>query len=320
MIVRLSSMGDVIHTLPVARNAKLAGATVGWLIESRYAPLLAGNSDVDQTLAADTRRWRKRPLYPETVRDLRALRAALHHFAPDVTLDVQGLWRSSLLARLVGAPVIGFAARDRREPASAMICSTRIPVRGESLHVVEKNLLLLRKLGVSIAVLAPDARYLLRGSSPDADSFVATLPKPFALFHPGAGRLEKAWGEEHYSRLAERFQKEWNFSPVISWGPGDETRAARMAKMLPGAAVAPSLDYCGLARLAAASALFVGGDTGPLHLADALGVPTLSLFAAGVRNPSWRNGPYRGTAVTFDHTTTVEDVFARSERALHGQS
>ena len=98
------------------------------------------------------------------------------------------------------------------------------------------------------------------------------------LFHPGAGRAEKAWGEERFAHLARGLIRERGIAPIVSWGPGDERRAERLRALLPKRAPMPLLDFAGLARVIRASALFVAGDTGPLHLADALGVPTLALF------------------------------------------
>ena len=131
------------------------------------------------------------------------------------------------------------------------------------------------------------------------------LPKPFAVFHPGAGRPEKAWGEERFAALARGLLAERGWSPVISWGPGDESRAERLAALVPGSTRAPLLDIPSLARLAAGARIFAAGDTGPLHLADALGTPTLALFGP---TDARRNGPYRDTkASSTDMLGSVTD-------------
>src|ERR1700694_4716971 len=119
-------MGDVIHALPLAANARAAGATVGWVVERPFAGLLEGNSNVDTVFVADTRRWRRRPLSPENLREMRALRQAIRAFSPDVSIDGQGLWKSALIARSAGAPAIGFFQGARREPASAGLCSIAV--------------------------------------------------------------------------------------------------------------------------------------------------------------------------------------------------
>jgi lipopolysaccharide heptosyltransferase I len=307
LIVRLSAMGDVIHTLPLAENARAEGVTVGWVVERAFSGLLEGNPHCARVIVADTRGWRRRPFSSSTWRGLAELRADVRAFAPDLTLDAQGLWKSAVVARSAGAPVVGFAASARREPSSALLCQILVTPGPDARHVVDRNLALLSAAGVAVTARAPDAAYLLARPNPEADAFVAALPRPFAVFHPGAGRPEKAWGEERMAALAAALRERRGLAPVVSWGPGDEDRAERLTALVPGARRAPRLDFPGLARLYAVARLFVGGDTGPLHLADALGAPTLALF--GPTDPR-RNGPYR------DRRGIVEDMRAASDEQV----
>jgi len=290
LLVRLSAMGDVIHALPLAAGAAAAGATVGWVVEAAFAGLLGGNPHCARVFVADTKAWRRRALSGATLSEVRALRRALRAFAPDHTIDVQGLWKSALVARLAAAPVTGFAAGQRREGSSALLCDVRVVPGPDARHVVDRNLALLSAVGIPVAARAPDAAYLLARPSPSADAFLAAQPRPFAVFHPGAGRDDKTWDEQRFAKLATALHDRRGLHAVVSWGPGDERRAERLAALLPRATRPPLLDFAGLARLYAASQLFVGGDTGPLHLADALGTPTVALF--GPTDPR-RNGPYR---------------------------
>ncbi len=304
-------MGDVIHALPLAENARAAGATVGWLVERPFAGLLEGNPHCARIFAADTRLWRKRPLSSGTLAEIAALRRALRDFAPDRTIDAQGLWKSAMLARLTAAPVVGFAAAERREPGSALFAAVRVTPDAAAPHVVDRNLALLEAAGIPIVSRQPDAAHLRALPSPAADAFLAALPRPFVVLHPGAARAEKAWGEEGFARLAAGLLRERGLPAVVSWGPGDETRVERLRALAPEAVVAPLLDFAGLARLLAASELFVAGDTGPLHLADALGVRTLALF--GPTDPK-RNGPYRNRRgiVTSMNAVPDENILARA--------
>lgn len=311
LIVRLSSFGDVIHALPLAANAKRAGAEVAWLVEPAYRTLLEADPDVDRVFVADTKRWRLNPLVGSTASEIAQLRRTLREFAPERTIDAQGLWKSALLARSAGAPVVGFAATDRKEPGSALLCDEPVrPLPGA--HVVDRNLALAEAAGIPIRERSPDATFLLSLRSAEADAFLGDQPVPFALYHPGAGRPDKTWGEARFAALATLLSTDAGLSPVVSWGPGDEDRARRLSDLLPGARVLPLLPAEGLARVAARAALFVAGDTGPLHLADALGVATLALF--GPTDPA-RNGPYRrpSSAVRYDATT---DAAAVARRAL----
>lgn len=319
LIVRLSSLGDVIHALPLAENADAARAEVGWLVEPAFAGVLESNPHCSEIFTADTKRWRRRPLARSTWEAIGELRRRLRAFRPDVTVDVQGLWKSALAARAAGSPVVGFSAAVRREGASAILASVRVAPAAEARHIVDRNLSLLEGAGIPIAVRAPDARYLLERVNAEARDFLAGLPRPFAVVHPGAARPAKAWGEERFARLARGLARQAGLHPVVSWGPGDEARVARMRELVPEASVAPLLDFPGLAALARAGALFCAGDTGPLHLADAAGAATLALF--GPTDPA-RNGPYRDRrgVVTRMHDVGDDVVLARAQELAAARS
>ena len=310
LIVRLSSMGDIVHALPLALNAQIGGATVGWLTDRRYGGLLAGNPSIERLFLADTRRWRRDPFSPSIWKEIAGLRKALREFAPDVTLDAQGLWKSALLARLAGAPVISFSAGSRREPSSAVLVGKGVDLtggrgarRGSEPEPARPGRPARDSKGSGRAL--PPRERESRG-----ERFLRTLPSPFALYHPGAAQAEKTWGEKNYAQLASRLRQDLGFYPAISWGPGDEKRVERLSALLPDAARTPRLDFAGLAAVMARASLFVAGDTGPLHLADALGVTCLALFGpqAHRRNVPERNRPYRGTALGYDQTSSVEAV------------
>lgn len=317
LIVRLSAMGDIVHALPLAENAWRAGAEVGWVVERGYVGLLEGNPAISRLFPADTRAWRRSPLSGKSRGEISRLRAGLLDFAPEATIDAQGLWKSALLARLARAPVVGLGARHRRERTSAVLVDRAVRLDPGVEHVVDQNLSLLTPLEIPVAAPAPDARYLFDVVRGDADRFVAGLPRPFALLHPGSSRAEKAWGEEEYAALAGRLFDRTGMSAAISWGPGDAKRADRLARLLPEATRLPLLDIAGLAHVIAHAALFVGGDTGPVHLADALGVPALALFspASRRRNVPRRNRPYRGAWLRYDQATDLETVVEKAIEA-----
>ncbi|HET7453579.1 MAG TPA: glycosyltransferase family 9 protein [Thermoanaerobaculia bacterium] len=295
LIVRLSAMGDVIHALPLAAALRSAGHRVGWAVEKPFAPLLAGNPAIDTVFELDTRRWRRRAWRPGSLSEIGSARAALRTFSADVVLDPQGNEKSWGIAQLVRAPRIVLDDRGVRTNWTRRLSALRVRPAADARHVTDRVLALLAPLGVSPADPAPDARYLLAGEHRAAEAFLAPLPRPFALYHPGAGWANKCWGEERFAALADRVRRERGVSPVVSWGPGDESRAQSLARLL-GAPAIPALDFRGLARVIAASTFFAAGDTGPLHLADALGVPTVAIFGP---TELARNGPYRSGGVAF---------------------
>jgi heptosyltransferase I len=314
LIVRLSSLGDIVHTLPIAANAHRAGHRVFWVVESAYRDLLTADPHVERVIVADTKGWRRRPLSPRTISEIVALPRELRSLHPDVTIDVQGLWKSAWIARSAGAPVVGFGTANRREPTSVLLGDRTVqPLSGS--HVVDQNLSLAEAAGIPVTERSPDARFLLDRPSPAAESFLAGQPRPFALYHPGAGRPEKTWGEERYAVLADLLKSNRGLAPVISWGPGDEDRAGRLSALRTDARVLPPLALPDLAHVIAASSLLVAGDTGPLHLADALGASTLALF--GPTDPS-RNGPYRSprSTVRYDAGTGPEEVARKALEVL----
>ncbi len=295
VVVRLSAMGDVIHALPLAANLARAGHRVAWAVEKPFAPLLAGNPSVAAVVEVQTRRWRRGPWRPAAFSEIGSARGALRDFGGDVVLDPQGNEKSWAVAQLVRAPRIVLDDRSVRSNWTRRFSALRVRPADSARHVTDRVLALLSPIGVPIRDAAPDARYLLAGEHREADAFLARLPRPFALYHPGAGWANKTWGEERFAALAERVREERGIAPVVSWGPGDEPRAEDLSRRL-GAASLPALDFRGLARVAAAASFFAAGDTGPLHLADALGVPTVALF--GPTDPV-RNGPYRRNGVEF---------------------
>ena len=319
VIVRLSSMGDVVHALPLAVNLKRAGHRVGWVIEKPFAPLLWGNPFLDAVFEVQTRRWRRRSWRLESLSEIRRAAAALRAFGADVLLDPQANEKSWAIARFASAPRIVLDDREVRGNWTRRFSSLRVRPSGAAGHVTDRVLGLLSPLGVPAGERAPDARYLLADPPAAASDFLSRVPRPFALYHPGAGWANKSWGEERFAALADRVRRDRGIAPIVSWGPGDEARANDLSGRL-GAPAIPALDFGGLARVMSEASFFAAGDTGPLHLADALGVPTVALF--GPTDPA-RNGPYRRNGVEFSSTLACapcNDRYGETKPCLAGTS
>ncbi len=299
LIIRLSSLGDIIHTLPAfaALRRNFPKARIHWAVERKGKDILDFVPGIDEIVVVGSPGWRK------------ALRN------PGRTVfDFQGLLKSALIARAAGAPVVGFCAGARREPTSAILGHRPVqPIAGR--HVVDQNLALAEAAGLPVFERRPDARFLLGRPSLPAREFLEGQARPFALYHPGARRPEKTWGEERFARLGDLLESGSGLAPVVSWGPGDESRARRLAALLPGARLLPLLELTALAHVMAAASLVVAGDTGPLHLADAVGARTLALF--GPTDPD-RNGPYGqpGSVVRYDSKTSAEEVAGKAIEVL----
>jgi lipopolysaccharide heptosyltransferase I len=274
LLVRLSAIGDVIHTLPVLPPLHRAGHRVSWLVEPAARMLLDGHPMLDEVIAAPPARRFAWAAAGATRRTLRAK-------GFDVALDLQGLFKSAAWARFSGArKVVGHARRHRREPLSHWLLHEETPVPEDVVHVVDKNLSLLRALGIE----AVGAREFVLPPLPEPP----VVPRPTVVLNPGGGWPSKLWPAESFGRLA-RHLRERGLAPVVTWGPGERPLAERVVAASEGAAVvAPPTTLLELAALARASRLAVAADTGPLHLAVAVGTPVVALF--GPTDPA-RNGP-----------------------------
>jgi heptosyltransferase-1 len=293
LLVRTSALGDVVHCLPVltALRRRLPAARLAWVVEESMAPLLAGHPDLDLVVPVALRRWRRAPLARTSRDGLREALAALRGFAPDAALDLMGNFKGVLLARLSGAPrVVGLSRRARREPASALFVDEPVEPPPDAVHAVDRALALL-------AAVAPAAA----GDSPGGVDFggdrllPAAAPlddggRPYAFLHPGAGWGNKVYPAERWGAVARRLAAEAGLEVRVSLVPGEEALARRVVAAAGGAArEVPAAGLPALVSLLRGARLALGGDTGPLHLAHALGVP--ALFVHGPTDPR-RHGPY----------------------------
>lgn len=293
LIVKLSSLGDVVHALPVAATlrARLGGARIAWAVERREAAVLAGHPALDEIVIVDTRAWRRLGGLAAAARAVRSLASRLAAARFDVVIDLQGLIKSGVLVAMTRAPRrVGFATRDLREPLSALFTNRRL-ARPAGRHVVEQYLALLEPLGLGTPVLEfrlpsdPAAEV-------GADAFFAAAGlKPrdrVVILNPGAGRPDKRWPTDRFAALARRLADVARV--LVVWGPGEDTAARAITGEADGRAVmAPPTDLRQLIALLSRASVVVAGDTGPLHLAAALGRSCVGIYGP---TAAWRNGPY----------------------------
>jgi heptosyltransferase-1 len=290
LIVRLSALGDVIHGLPVAcaLRAALPDSVIGWVVEGRNAELLDGHGALDHVITAP-RRWLKSP---RAILDLRRRLRALEF---DVAVDLQCLTKSAVAAWLSGAPRrIGKAGAHGRE-LSRWLHNELVDVAGR--HVIDHYLEMLRPLGID----APEVNFEVPETLEDArtaDEYLRSrglLRRGFAILNPGAGWPSKIWPPERYGEVAAHLRSAHGLSCVAVWGVAAERELAQqiVAASRGAAHLGPPTSVPELAALSRRSALFIGSDTGPMHLAVAVETPTISLHgpssadwcgAYGVRN------------------------------------
>jgi len=291
LLVRLSALGDIVHTWPLAVALKELDPSLEltWVVEAPFRSLVDGHPAVDRVVVAATRRWRKRPMGRETLGELPRFGSALRGPRQDLCLDPQGTIKSAAVCRLSLAPRrIGLARPWRRELLAGLAYTGVVRPRAASPHVAATNLELLRAAGgvPPATAPAPDGRWLLgRAPNPLGPRAAAA---GYAVLLPGTGQPSKIVPAETVAEtacgLAER-----GLEPIVAWGPGEKERAIQVAELAQGrAAVAPPTGLLELAALLGGAALVIGGDTGPVHLAASLGTATVGIFMA--TNPA-RNGP-----------------------------
>ena len=288
LIVRLSSIGDVIHTLPLAAALRrlYPEAFLGWLVEEPAAPLIVDNPLLDWWLVLP-KGWLKKITW------LARLRRELKNQCFDIAFDVQGLSKSAVAALISGAPLrVGFTRGEAREIAP-FLDNRLIPPPGR--HVVANTLGLLAALGTdkpseAELVLPPP-------SGPELARIQDFLAQPalgggFHLFGPWTTNTSKCWPLEYFAELASKLRQATGRPALaLGHGPAERTAVARAALLVPGALYpAPEVSILGVAELIRRAGLFVGCDSFPLHTAAGLGRPALGLF--GVTDPD-RVGPHR---------------------------
>jgi heptosyltransferase I len=320
LIVRLSAMGDVIHTLPAVRALREAFPQVfiGWLIEERWAELLCAPGSprrgrrsalrplVDEVHAVNLKAWGKSPFSISTLQRVATVWNDVRDTHYDTAVDLQGAMRSAVLARLSGARVVYGASEPRESPAS--LWYTRKAV-AHGRHVIEQNVsvaeaLVGRPTKVPLAEFPCDAR-----AEAQVEQRLAELGiGDFAILNPGAGWGAKRWPAERYGEAARKLA-DLGLRSILNYGPGEEELAKAAETASAGMGQAMSCTITELIALTRRARLFIGGDTGPLHLAAALRVPVVAIY--GPTDPA-RNGPYGTRSIVL---RSAESVTTHTRRA-----
>ena len=307
LIVRLSAMGDIIHTLPAAQALRTAfpHAMIGWLIEERWSELLCAPGTtrrgvvsparplVDWAHTVNLREWKRSLLTIGTMQSVARAWTDVRSVHYDVAVDLQGAIRSAVLARWSGASIVWGSAEPRESPASLLY--SRLAV-SRGTHVVEQNLSLAEtvshgEFAMPRAELPRDAAIEQRV---DGELRRAGV-REFAILSPGAGWGAKCWPAERYGFVAKSLAAD-GVRSIINYGPGEERLASEAESASAGTATPLKCSLSELIALTRLAKLFIGGDTGPLHLAAALHVPVVAIF--GPTNPA-RNGPYGTQSVVL---------------------
>ncbi|NLF08676.1 MAG: glycosyltransferase family 9 protein [Pirellulaceae bacterium] len=285
LIVRLSAIGDVIQTMPVAcaLRERFPDATLVWAVEQRAGALLQGHEALDELILLP-RGWLK------SLGEVRRLRRRLREFNFDATVDVQSLTKSAVLAWLSGARRrIGFGNPGGRE-LSKWLNNERVDPK--STHVIDRYLELLGPLGIQ----RPTVSFQVPESQADrltAERIIGehSLDEGYAIVNPGAGWPSKLWPTERFAAVARHLGASLRLPTLVVWAGAAERGAAERIVAEGGrlAVLSPPTSLPELAALARRAKLFIGSDTGPLHLAAAVDTPCVGLYGPW---PAARHGPY----------------------------
>jgi lipopolysaccharide heptosyltransferase I len=299
LIVKLSSIGDVVHTLPTLAAIKkaLPKAEISWAIEKRSAEILRNNPLLSRLIELDTKALRHKDLLGKTLKTAHMQFSDLRASEFDLAIDFQGLLKSASIAKLSKAKKrYGFSKRNLREPASRVFLSKAIDVEPrqniiyKNIELAEKSLqkflgdkfFKLDKENIEFPILTDETH------NQEVKKIIEQTGNNFAILNPAGGWWTKLWNAEKYGELADKLWNELKIVSVISTAPNEINLAERVLKNSKSGkiiSVQPSLK--GFYELAKTAKIYVGGDTAPTHLAVAAKCPVVGIFGP---TEWWRNG------------------------------
>jgi len=307
LVVRPSSLGDIVHALALVADVRAhrPDLALDWVAEEAFAPLVSLDRGVRRVIPVALRRWRRHPLSPATWREMAAFRRDLRRDSYAAVLDLQEQVKGALVARNARGPRHGPDRASIREPAATLAHDHHHAIDPDQ-HLIDRC----RQLAAAALGYRPDgpARFGIAAPPPAADAPIPSTP--YLVFLHATSRADKLWPEAHWHALIAAFARA-GFAIVLPWGSaGERARSERLAAKESAASVLPKQSLPALATLLARAELVVGVDTGLVHLAAALGTPTVSLFVAtdarlaGVERASARARDLGGVGVV----PTVDDV------------
>ncbi|MER9331396.1 lipopolysaccharide heptosyltransferase I [Mesorhizobium sp. M0488] len=317
LIVKTSSMGDVIHTFPAVEDASLNRPDVSfdWCVEEAFAGIVALHPAIGRIHTVAIRRWRKALFNGGTWREAAALRRSLRACRYDLVIDAQGLLKSALVARQAGAAIAGFDRSSAREPSATLFYDVTYAVPRD-LHAIERTR---RLFGLALGY-QPDLSTLNSGIVPPSGTLAAIAGKAAFLLH-GTSREDKKWPVGDWIGTA-RLLVERGMTPVTTWSNASEKAVAEaIAGAVPSTIVVPKSPLADIAAILGRSTLVIGADTGLTHLASAFGLPTVAVFLATEPGLTGPCGQYASTLLaTADGRVTPAEVVAEAERLLERQA
>jgi lipopolysaccharide heptosyltransferase I len=312
LIIKLGSIGDVVHTLPALADLKkaLPSAEIDWLVEPKSRIILEGNRHLRTVIELDTHRWR-REWSGDALRELGQMVSALRARKYDLAFDFQGLWKSAALGYFSGARrFIGFERRTLKEPGCHIFYSERIVPHRQAVHVIDIYKELLQGFRTDSTVHEFDLPSSQLDEHYIAEQLAVRKIGDFVIVNPGGGWDTKNWEPRNYGLLHNKLSESTGLTTVLTYGPGEEELVEEIirASTGPPPVTFPTTltQFIALTRRAK---LFVGGDTGPLHIAAACRTPIVGIF--GPTDPA-RNGPFNPEDKIVWHRVPCGPCYKRS--------
>ncbi len=273
LLVKTTSMGDVIHALPVVQDVvrHVPDAHIDWVVEQSFADIPRLHPHVQQVFTVAVRRWRKHWWRCETWRAITAVRQQLAQQPYDVILDLQGLIKSAVMARWAQGPRHGYDANSIREPFASRLYDHRYAILYRQHAVLRMRQLAAQALGYTLPKGLPDYGLIQAASA-------RTAGQPAFIALHATSRASKCWPETHWVALGQYYAAQ-GVAMWLPWASNDEqARAERIAAQVPQAVVLPPNNLTALAQLMPQAQFAVGVDTGLSHLAAALNLPVVALY------------------------------------------
>ena len=305
LILKFSALGDVIHTLPIAATIRESkpDSFIAWVVEERFQELLRGNPHINEVIPIRTKVWRKNwnsTSLGEIISTIKILRQRKF----DLVLDLHGLIKSGVIARLSGSKsLIGFHKKNCKEKLNSFFTNKKAPYIKDELHIVDRNLLLLKTALGTVKEKKDFPLNIPEQSRANIKNYFEQNQdlknRPIIGVNPGAGFESKQWELARFAKLADRISLELGYTIMLTWGPGEEFKVEQISAFMKQKSwIAPQTSISESITLYKRMALLVSCDSGPLHLAAAVGTPTVSIF--GPTNPS------RNSAYGKDHKTVYK--------------
>ncbi len=292
LIVKLSSIGDVVHTLPVLSVIKqqIPDADISWVVEKKSAEILRNNQLLTKIIEIDTKALRQRKTLGETLLIARQQFSGLRVSTFDIALDFQGLLKSATIAKVAKVKKrYGFSKEVLREPASRFLLNETVKIP-KKVHIIRKNLLLAEK-ALHLLPTETDFQFPIfidELHKLEAEKIIEKTGENFAILNPAGGWVTKLWHAKKFGELADKLFENYGITSIIPTIPSEQHLTDKVLQASKsGKIMAENLSLKGFYELAKHTKIYVGGDTGPTHLAVAANAPIVGIFGP---TEWWRNG------------------------------